>query len=345
MKYLADAISGLARNISQVLIADSQSEATPSQSVAPEASASPIDPPIASDVHFTDSPCYTCNDPCTDHPQLPGYLAKNIDVETPLHGTMKPYRQHILVRVGLGTKWAEKLGQTPNAFFTHVDDSISNLHPPFRSLITAFESSTGDDQVEPEDTDCTQVLLFPQNIALDRVHVSDIGTLADCIIAYHKMMDQSSDAGESGLPVEGESPEIMLKLLPEAFAAKTLAKPWGHKTTVMVCTHKRRDKRCGVAGPLLMKEFNDAVKEFDMDADVGVYGVSHFGGHKFAGNIIIYRYNSGGQMVGDWYGRVRTCHARPILETTVKQDKIFKELWRGRMDAIVRKDSKSSMVW
>ena len=50
-------------------------------------------------------------------------------------------------------------------------------------------------------------------------------------------------------------------------------------------------------------------------------------------------------MVGDWYGRVRTCHARPILETTVKQDKIFKELWRGRMDAIVRKDSKSSMVW
>ena len=56
---------------------------------------------------------------------------------------------------------------------------------------------------------------------------------------------------------------------------------------VFVCAHVKRDKRCGVAGPLLISEFEQSIAENGLDGSVHVYGVSHIGGHKFAGNVIV----------------------------------------------------------
>jgi (2Fe-2S) ferredoxin len=57
-------------------------------------------------------------------------------------------------------------------------------------------------------------------------------------------------------------------------------------------------------------------------------GCSHVGGHKFAGNLIVY-----GPLGGHWYGRVKPCHAAAIVDTHIVQGRVIKELWRGRMDA------------
>ncbi|MEW5309943.1 MAG: hypothetical protein WDW38_001783 [Sanguina aurantia] len=47
---------------------------------------------------------------------------------------------------------------------------------------------------------------------------------------------------------------------------------------VCVCAHKRRDKRCGLAGPMLIDEFRRVVEARGLTGQVHVVAVSHIGG-------------------------------------------------------------------
>ncbi|KAI9252901.1 Sucrase/ferredoxin-like-domain-containing protein [Phascolomyces articulosus] len=103
-------------------------------------------------------------------------------------------------------------------------------------------------------------------------------------------------------------------------------------TVVLVCTHTMRDKRCGVLGPLLVEEFRKVLSEQGLlkgqeKGRVEVWGVSHFGGHKFAGNLIIHQKCLGGHM----YGNVRQCHVPSIVDRHIINHKVIKELWRGAL--------------
>jgi hypothetical protein len=49
-------------------------------------------------------------------------------------------------------------------------------------------------------------------------------------------------------------------------------------TVVLVCTHARRDMRCGRLGPLIVDEFHRIIKEKGLTKKVEVWGTSHFGG-------------------------------------------------------------------
>ncbi|KAI9794276.1 MAG: hypothetical protein M1833_000419 [Piccolia ochrophora] len=150
---------------------------------------------------------------------------------------------------------------------------------------------------------------------------------------------------------------------------------------VLICGHNTRDERCGVMGPLLQEEFTRALGRLDIPvtpegesptdtvnnsvnqgerlearnasqagsesvpgttswrARVGL--VSHVGGHKYAGNVIIYippGYHSvmGGSHPlagkGLWYGRVAPKHVEGIIEETVLRGRVISELFRGGVD-------------
>lgn len=84
-------------------------------------------------------------------------------------------------------------------------------------------------------------------------------------------------------------------------------------------------------GPLLRTQFQHEFARRNVDADVGL--ISHIGGHKYAGNVIIYmpesmKRNSLGGM-GIWYGRVEPRKVEGIVEETVLKGRIIKELFRG----------------
>ncbi|ORX60572.1 hypothetical protein DM01DRAFT_1332711 [Hesseltinella vesiculosa] len=99
---------------------------------------------------------------------------------------------------------------------------------------------------------------------------------------------------------------------------------------VLVCTHERRDMRCGKLGPLIVDAFRRGLAARDADLQgkrVLVHGTSHFGGHKFAGNLIIHQRSLGGQM----YGNVRACHVDGLIDRHLIHGKIIKELWRGQV--------------
>ena len=126
---------------------------------------------------------------------------------------------------------------------------------------------------------------------------------------------------------------------------------------VLICGHGGRDIRCGTLGPILKKEFEEKLERQDIsllsdapvaeaiEVDTAVEGytatarvglISHIGGHKWAGNVIIYIPPSwsGNALAGKgiWYGRVEPGHVEGIVAKTIMEGKVVKDLFRGGID-------------
>ena len=128
--------------------------------------------------------------------------------------------------------------------------------------------------------------------------------------------------------------------------------------SILICGHNSRDIRCGILGPLLESEFKKLISEptnptlVHTSEEIGtqhtqknslphasVALISHIGGHKFAGNVVIYfprtwrvvgsRQKSPLAGKGVWYGRVEPRHVWGIVEETVKRGRVVEELLRG----------------
>jgi hypothetical protein len=136
---------------------------------------------------------------------------------------------------------------------------------------------------------------------------------------------------------------------------------------VLICGHGGRDMRCGVMGPVLRTEFETqlssqgievlsgpiAAEKTDVERIAGAASgketmksrvglISHIGGHKFAGNIIIYlppnhKSPRGGPHAlaghGIWYGRVEPRHVEGIIKETVLGGNVIADLFRGGIDS------------
>ncbi|KUI52773.1 Altered inheritance of mitochondria protein 32 [Cytospora mali] len=132
---------------------------------------------------------------------------------------------------------------------------------------------------------------------------------------------------------------------------------------VLICGHGGRDMRCGVMGPALRDEFeaqlpsegiealHGPVKidlENDVEAITGTIEkpaltarvglISHIGGHKFAGNVIIYltptmkaKDGSNHSLAGHgiWYGRVEPKHVQGIIQETIIKGIVVADMFRG----------------
>jgi (2Fe-2S) ferredoxin len=131
---------------------------------------------------------------------------------------------------------------------------------------------------------------------------------------------------------------------------------------VLICGHGGRDIRCGITGPILRDQFEKCLPDSGLQvlrgpveiaqggeeaalpsdgeaartARVGL--ISHIGGHKFAGNVIVYippgTTTPGGQKhalegCGIWYGRVEAKHVEGIVQETVLEGRVIEDLFRG----------------
>lgn len=104
-------------------------------------------------------------------------------------------------------------------------------------------------------------------------------------------------------------------------AVPALSLPARH---VFVCVHGRRDERCGCWGPPIVEALRAACAAAGID--VPVWATSHVGGHKYAGNVIVYP-------EGVWYGYVRPEDAERLVREHLAGDRVVGELLRGRMEA------------
>ena len=126
---------------------------------------------------------------------------------------------------------------------------------------------------------------------------------------------------------------------------------------ILICGHNGRDTRCGTLGPILKAEFEEKLQRqnipllrdppvaevVEVDTEVEGYVptarvglISHIGGHKWAGNVIVYIPPSfkGHALAGKgiWYGRVEAGHVEGIVAKTLLDGKVIRELFRGGID-------------
>ncbi|EGP84064.1 uncharacterized protein MYCGRDRAFT_48604 [Zymoseptoria tritici IPO323] len=122
---------------------------------------------------------------------------------------------------------------------------------------------------------------------------------------------------------------------------------------VLICGHGGRDQRCGKMAPILRAEFEEKLRSQNVSVLDGTPGpersnapedppaariasISHIGGHKFAGNVIVYippsftRNPLAGK--GIWYGRVGPEHVEGIVSETILGGRVIKENFRGGVD-------------
>lgn len=138
----------------------------------------------------------------------------------------------------------------------------------------------------------TTVLLLPAFTIIENVTPATVPTVIGELI--NKAPTNTSPLEPVSLPKELPAP------LPEATPAaltELTTRPCPHRALILLCSQKTRDARCGQSAPLLRKELQRHLQPLglyrDLDDErpggVGIYFISHVGGHKYSANMMIYR--------------------------------------------------------
>ncbi|GAA6011739.1 hypothetical protein JCM11491_000735 [Sporobolomyces phaffii] len=182
--------------------------------------------------------------------------------------------------------------------------------------------------------------------------------------------------------------------------------PLPYRAVILLCSHKKRDKRCSIAAPLLANQFHHHLARHDLDVDVsgqdlesgpaiedfepsvttteranldddddddddddsdkdeaeggletalratlertsatsdrvGVFLVSHIGGHRYAGNVVIH-FPNGSAL---YYGRVTPADVGVIVDRTIMQGKVIPEFLRGGLGIDGKRGARGILDW
>lgn len=151
------------------------------------------------------------------------------------------------------------------------------------------------------DRDSTTVLLLPSFTLLENVTPSNV---SDLIVDYVNSGPTNTSplshppTSTSSLMASLSISDTDLAAVPAPMPATTLkARPCPHQYLILLCSQKTRDARCGQSAPLLRRELERHLRPLGLYRDlhderpggVGIYFISHVGGHKFAANMMVYR--------------------------------------------------------
>lgn len=151
----------------------------------------------------------------------------------------------------------------------------------------------------------TTVLLLPALTIIENVTPASVPALVSEYInkaptntsALHPL---PPPAAAPAAPAEAAAPAAEPEAPAAAPPAPThglAARPCPHAALVLLCSQKTRDARCGQSAPLLRRELERHLRPLGLHRDlgderpggVGVYFISHTGGHKYSANVMVYR--------------------------------------------------------
>lgn len=266
-----------------------------------------------------------CSHECDD---CQGKFPKNmkLDEDSALWNSTSPYAMHAVVATGK-TDWPHDATGVSGTFAHAVASWGKKSAYPQLGETTTIKVTVGllslaalesnDEYINEKRGD---VLLLPffvwvKNLSNDNVQpVMD--ALVPSLILYR-------DSGASEFPVTklDEFPEVVVEVDP-------------HQAYVFLCSHRTRDKRCGITAPIMKKEMDLHLRELGLYRDFGdarpngvnVSYINHIGGHKYAANMIIYLRRSGKTI---WLARCTPQNVKPIVdECIVGGGKIWPEMTR-----------------
>ncbi len=201
-----------------------------------------------------------------------------------LRDTVKPYGRHALACAGWRT-WQERI--------ENQDDLLGQMGREVKEHGDAVEPAPKFTALRTEPVgDGIDLMLFPDALVYHGVDEA----------AWSRILEEHLVGGQ---PVEELDPEPL------------------SGTHILVCNHGARDERCGACGPLVAEAFEEAIGAGGYQ-DVHVHRSSHVGGHRFAGNVLVYP-------GGAWYGYVRPPDVDKVLEAHVDGDGRWEAHYRGEM--------------
>lgn len=228
----------------------------------------------------------------------------------------------------------------------------------------------------PDDTPTIQgqasstVLLLPAFTLIDHVTPNRVPAV---------IMSYVNASATNGTPLSHNAATTPTSLLPSPVqdddgdgAPALSSRPCPHRYLILLCSQKTRDARCGQSAPILRREFERHLRPLGLHRDlhdtrpggVGIYFISHVGGHRYSANVMVYRrsdrasglggtngtaFNNDNDKSGNgvsvasgeasqciWLARVRPQDCENIVRYTVLQGKVVKpeSQLRGGFDRV-----------
>lgn len=284
-----------------------------------------------------------------------------IDHEQALNGTMAAYAQQILVCTGK-EDWTSRIendgdGEDWGGLIRGLKVLLGRggkYSDPYNNILvtnSSFPPAAG-----ASSSSISSAFLFPSfkyfpsipvNVSQSEETDVDLSTFVRAFLLPEKLNNMHSSLPSSKRAELTRSPDLASKFS-NAIDLK-------HSPTILICGHGGRDMRCGTIGPPLKAQFQHVLRSrgfssagiesiVDRPAHANIGLISHIGGHKYAGNVIIYippgmTVDAGGSTApsplagkGIWYGRVEPRHVEGIVEETVIHGRVITDHFRGGID-------------
>ncbi|KAI9466916.1 Sucrase/ferredoxin-like-domain-containing protein [Lactarius psammicola] len=328
-------------------------------------------------VSFAD--CRNCPNPCEDgHEEYPHRIASMIDRTSEMLGSVRPYRRQVVISTGK-SDWKRSVTSEQGSLASYLaaiegaapvaptgfstpgtlpgTPNSTTLHLPHAVAGVFKDSETHAVSILNGSHDTLPSSFFPDY---------------KVVVEVPRSLDGARDLWRNSV-----NPSVSRQ---GSSSGSSTVKSWviPYACVILICSHRRRDARCAVVAPKLEYAFSETLERegwevhtqlddptgppledfadgYEKEAELNrrlqeldngltkralVLKTSHIGGHRYAGNIIIYM----PQGAGVWYGRVSTHEVEPIVHTTILGGQILPPLLRGGVN-LTRPDCKRLNDW
>ncbi|KAL6827781.1 Sucrase/ferredoxin-like domain-containing protein [Trichoderma camerunense] len=207
-----------------------------------------------------------------------------VDEEDVLYGQVKGWSTHVLVGTGK-TDWVRDVADERGSVMEAIQrvGGVTNG----RLMLSASNLPTPHDTTDYSEP--TTVLLLPAFAIVHNVHPRNVPQLISDVVNVAPTNSSPLTPWRSVIPASLPSPDASL--------ADLTINACPHSAVVLMCSQKTRDARCGQSAPLLRKELERHLRPLGLYRDlhderpggVGIYFISHVGGHKYSANVMVYR--------------------------------------------------------
>ncbi|CAK7273569.1 hypothetical protein SEPCBS57363_005717 [Sporothrix epigloea] len=203
-----------------------------------------------------------------------------VDHQDRLYGFVKGWSTHLLVATGK-SDWVRDVTHEKGS----VMEAVGSASSPTNGRMMLSASNIPTPSLSSKYTDPTRVLLLPAFVVVDNVTPALVPVLLENLV---------SKAPTSITPLTGVNPP---PTLPPSLPVPLTYHQSPHSVLVLLCSQKTRDARCGQSAPMIRKELERHLRPLGLSRDldderpggVGIYFISHVGGHKYSANMMVYR--------------------------------------------------------
>ncbi|KAL2823908.1 Sucrase/ferredoxin-like-domain-containing protein [Aspergillus cavernicola] len=282
------------------------------------------------------------------------YPAKfDVDQEDEMYGNVNGWSTHLLVATGK-TDWVRDVADEEGSVMEAVEKG-GVLPGNGKLKLSASNIPVPDEyHAHGKGEQPTTVLLLPSFTIIE--HVTP-GLVPDLIRGFvDPAVTNTTPLNVAPAPTSAGTEDKDTEVVTGVQLMTSLrSRECPHAAVILLCSQKTRDARCGQSAPLLRREFDRHLRPLGLHRDldderpggVGIYFISHVGGHKYAANVIVYRRRdfdwhrkTTGAQAGEeaaaeasadegasqciWLARVRPEDCENIVRYTVLQGKVVK---------------------